>query len=349
MALATHDPHARFSLAALAGALVLLAACARATPTPSGLGTPAPTPSAGLAVDNADRLSEVAHWPLQGWAKYRILFSPDSRLLAMAFDTVGVAPVQLRDAATGNETFGFSGLASRVQDLAFSPDGKTLAASLYDGTVKTWGVADGQARQTLTLPAAAYGLAFSPTGKLLAVGLQNGTAQLLSSDTGQVVAALAGHTDLVNSVAFSPDGATLATGSFDGLIKLWDVATGKEVQTLTGHSKSVWKVAFSPDGSRLASASTDGTVRLWNTATGQAQLVLKDNSVLEWYDVAFSADGKCLAAASANKLVIWEAASGRVLRSIDIADTGVDTLAFSPDGRLLANGGDGAVRLWGVP
>jgi WD40 repeat protein len=326
---------------------ILFTACDGATHTPSLPGTPMPTPSSIITSGNMDKLTELAHWPVIGWVKYCLLFSPDSRLLALALEQGPT--IQLRDVTTGNTVGTLTGLTSRVDDLAFSPDGKTLAASSYDKTVKIWNVKTGQELQTLSFPDAAFGIAFSPDGKLLAVGIRNGTIQVLDTDSGQVFRTFSGHTGLVNSVVFFPDGKKIASGSFDGIIILWDVASGKEIQRFQGHSSSVWKVSNTPDGKALASASTDGTVRVWNSATGQETLVLKDNQVLEWFDVDFSVDGKYLAAASQNTLAIWDVAGGRKLRAIDSLMTGIDTLSFSPDGKLLATGGDGAVRLWGMP
>lgn len=348
MALWANSRILNFVLAITISGSILLAACNGGTHIPSVLGTPIATTSSIITNENMDKLTELAHWPVNGWVKCCLIFSPDSQLLALAFDNTDTT-IQLRNVATGYIVGTLNGLTSRVDDLAFSPDGKTLAASSYDKTVRIWNVKNSQEVQTFSFPDAAFGIAFSPDGKLLAVGMRNGTVQLLDTDSGQVFQTFSGHTDLVNSVVFSPDGTKLASGSFDGMIKLWDVAGGEEIQHFKGHSNSVWKVSISPDGKTLASASTDGTVRLWNATTGQEMLVLKDKTVLEWFDVEFSVDGKYLAAASQHTLVIWDVANGRNLRTTDSPETGIDTLSFSPDGMLLAMGGDGFVRLWGVP
>ena len=114
----------------------------------------------------------------------------------------------------------------------------------------------------------------------------------------------------------------------------------------------VERVAFAPNAKVLASASSDGPVRLWDAITGQARAVLSHRGVAEWFDVDFSADGTILAASSQYQLVFWDTADGRELRTLGgegSAPIGVDTFAFSTDGKLLATGGDQVVRLWGVP
>ena len=344
----------RFRLAASVGSLLLLlSACSPAVPTPSQPDTAVPTPAATITAGNVSRLTELALWPVPGWVKYGLAFSPDGRQLAMAFDE-GVdanTAIQLWDVTTGQRTGGLAGLRGRIEGVAFSPDSQTLAAGSSSQMVKLWQLPSGQSSQVWTLPAQANSLAFAPDGKVLAIGLFDGTVQLREASSGQVLRTLAAHTSLVSAVAFSPDGTRLATGSFDTSLKLWDASSGQALRQFSGHQHPVERVAWAPDGQTLASASSDGTVRLWDPATGQARAVLSDKSVLEWFDVDFSADGTVVAAASQNALGLWETASGRALRTIGTTgeSIGVDTAAFSPNGKLLATGGDHAVRLWGVP
>jgi WD40 repeat protein len=127
---------------------------------------------------------------------------------------------------------------------------------------------------------------------------------------------LSGHTGSVYSVAFSPDGRLLASGSSDETIKLWDVATGREVRTLSGHTDNVRSVAFSPDGRLLASGSC-----------GQ-----RDSS------------GDCIQ----DEIKLWDVATGREVRTLSGHTDNVRSVAFSPDGRLLASGSWPEIKLWDV-
>ncbi|WP_327302959.1 serine/threonine-protein kinase [Streptomyces sp. NBC_01298] len=197
-----------------------------------------------------------------------VAFSPDGKTLASGGGEGSWAGgddksvVQLWDLATRTSTATLTDKSQNVGSLAFSPNGKTLAA--YTGAVQLWDLATRTSTATLTDKSQSVrSLAFSPNGKTLATGNDDKTVQLWDLATRTSTAALTGHTDSVSSVAFSPDGKTLASGSDDRTIRLWDLATRTSTSTLTGHTDSVRSVAFSPDGKTLASSSVDKTVRLW--------------------------------------------------------------------------------------
>ena len=169
-----------------------------------------------------------------------------------------------------------SGNTGAVYSVAFSPDGRIMAAGSADETIRLWTVTNPvkpvAAGQPLTGDTGAvYSVAFSPDGRILASGSADRTIRLwdMTDQDGPVPVGqpLIGHSSYVYSVAFSPDGRILASGSADETIRLWDVTNPTQAvplgQPLTGHQGDVLSVAFRPDGSILASGSDDQTIRLW--------------------------------------------------------------------------------------
>jgi WD40 repeat protein/serine/threonine protein kinase/class 3 adenylate cyclase len=231
--------------------------------------------------------------------------------------------------------------------VAFSPDGKRLAAASYR-TAMVWDYETG--RELLTLKGHAtsvYSFAFSPDGKRLATGSSDETAKVWDSETGRELLTLKGHAGTVSSIAFGPDGKRLATGSDDGTAKVWDSETGRELLTLKGHTDRVLSVAFSPDGKRLATASGDNTAKIWDSETGRELLTLKGHTGIV-FSVAFSPDGKRLATASADKTAkVWDSETGRELLTLKGHDSYVRSVAFSPGGKRLATASeDRTAKVW---
>jgi WD40 repeat protein len=318
-----------------------------------------------LATAGPDRT--VRLWDTLAWSEQRALtghagavlactFSPDGSLLAT---TSNDRTVRLWRPATGTLVHRLTGYAASVEGAAFSPDGSLLATTSADRTVRTWDPFTGDELRTLPgHTSTVWACAFSADGSLLASTSNDGTVRLWDPTTGAQLQAFPGHNARLRSCAFSPDGTVLAATGDDGTVRLWDPTGAPPAQRLAGHTSWVNGCAYAPDGSFLATAGADHTVRLWDPPSGAVVQVLEGHThSIE--ACAVSPDARRIATASAaavegdgahrvtGDVGIWEATTGRRLRTLRGHADRVHAAAFSPDGSLLATAAaDGTVVLW---
>jgi WD40 repeat protein len=240
----------------------------------------------------------------------------------------------------------FTETFSQILSVAFSPDGKLLAASDISHEIHIWQISDGKKVLTCKVDDGwVWSVAFSPDSRILASSA-NRSVNLWDVHTGECLQILPGYTSRIFSLSFSPDNRLLASGSEDKLVRIWDWQTGQLLKTLAGHTDEVRSVAFAPSSQILASGSYDRTVRLWNTTTGECLYTLTGHERWVW-SVAFSPDGKTLASSSSDKTIrLWDA-NGEC-KFLLTHDHALRTLAFSFDGQVLASGSNDTIKLWNL-
>ncbi|MEH2411887.1 serine/threonine-protein kinase [Nostoc sp.] len=240
------------------------------------------------------------------------------------------------------------GHESSVLSVAISPDGKTIASSGGDRTIKLWNLATGKQISSLNGHSQQVNVvAISPDGKTLVSASDDNTIKIWNLATRKQIRTLQGHSDSVHALAISADSETLVTGSDDNTIKIWDLATGEQIRTLLGHTFWVRSVAISPDGVILASGSFDKTIKIWNLTKGYSIRTLEGNSQTVTA-VAISPDGKTLASASRDRTIkLWNLVTGKEIRTLAGHGNTVTSVAFSADGKIIASGSrDRTIKLW---
>lgn len=263
-------------------------------------------------------------------------FSPDGKYLAVTLSLLGIARVY--EVSTGSEVFSFVYQGGLVASAVFTPDGRRLAACGDQG-IQVWDVETREQMHTWkTGFSSSVCLAFDTTGRQLAIGSLGGGVQLWDAETGNNLADFKGHSGQITHVEFSPDGRRLISCGSDGTIRAWDVTKRLGSSAINSTETQFSLMDLSPDGQRLITQSrSDKSIQLWNVPTGEPcgeKLVLQNlTQSADW-----SADGSRLIIPDGQqRLLVFDAATGRQLHTLDCDLGSSATVALSPEGHACAH------------
>lgn len=299
---------------------------------------------------------------------YTLAYSPDGRYLALGND---VGRVSLLDANTLELVFRHREHDNdRIYSLEFSPDSKILASASADKSVVLWDVENQEEITSLMgHQSSVFKLAFSPDGQRLASGGEDHSVLIWDVDRRQLIHTLQGHSGPVVSLAFDPlRPSRLMSGSWDDRLIDWDLdieqplvndLVSNALPKIT-HEAWISSVAVRPIDPILASSDADGNIFFWDLEDllPIGEPITLTNMARE---LEYSPDGRLLAAVGcgerdeqnnciAGGLRLWDASSREPIgESLNAHQTWISSLAFHPDGNLLATGSwDNSAILWDI-
>ncbi|MDE0397805.1 MAG: hypothetical protein OXL96_08390 [Candidatus Poribacteria bacterium] len=294
----------------------------------------------------------------------RVSFSPDGKhLINLGANNT----IRVRDIETGAGVQTLTGTGGYTKTMGFSSEGEYLGIRIkHKDAVELWSEAT-IARFPHEMRVMTAEL--SGDGALLATGGRDNKVRLWDVETEKLHHTLSGHIGPIQALAFSPDGTLLVSSGgrnweelagddgvtyvfssgesvVDKTAKVWNVATGENIATFE-HLDAVRAIAFSPDGTLLATSA--GRTDIRSTKTWQDIATL---STVNATSLAFTPDGTRIAVGMSGRqptVQIWDIATRKPIATFTGHKRGIQSLAFSPDSRLLASGGsDGVTYLWDV-
>ena len=304
----------------------------------------------------------------------RVRWQPGGSLLACGH---GNGTVTLWETKSGGRLRSFVGHTNSVQDIDWNPQGTHIVSCGMDRTVRIWEIG---LDQTQRLPIIADRIQWSQDGSLLSVaGIWSYVACVCEPDTGRIEE-VDGQARQVDSAVISPDQQKVAYTGRE-FVKVWNRQT-KET-TILDESEWFKSAAWSPDNRRLIACTLRSQMAVWDVETGLKSLIDADEQpvFVDWCrntsrlatagsngtvtvrdslgsllwqkesgqsvaEVRWSPDGSQLASAENGSIVIWEAATGNQIKTLDEIREENRSIDWSPDGTRLVSGSTNSVAIW---
>jgi WD40 repeat protein len=275
-------------------------------------------------------------------------FSPNGSLIVAGYSN-GLASVW--NAASGLQVTQLAGNSARVNTARFDATGNEIVTAGSDGTIRVWRTLPAELQVEFNssrpgaTPGAVYGAEYSPSGNRLLIHGPTGT--YVYTTGGHLVKTLLAKYDL-NSARFSPSGAKIV-GTIGPLVIQWNGARlllspplidlGKNITALNAY--------LSPNGSRLLVITSAETAEVRSSDTGKLLHTLDPGNHFKMFTAAFSPDGSRILTASGGQVQVWNATTGREIRSLGKIGPAIMDLEFNRHGSefvTAANNGD--LTIW---
>ncbi len=276
-----------------------------------------------------------------------VAFNSDGSQLA----TSGYHEVVLWNTNDGKIVRRITNVAERVYDLAYSPDGKTLAVAAGTpaqvGELKLFNPNDGTLLADLvTSQDSVFAAAWSADGTKIASAGADRSIRIFDVATKKQLKLIEDHADWVMDVAWSPDGKKLASASRDKTSKVFDAEKGESLVTFNGHAQPVFGDAFLPSGNEVASSGSDRQVRCWN-ATDAKQTRNIGGFGNEVFRIRMMKDGTVYSSSADNQARVHNATNGQLVKAYPGHKDWVYCVAYHEGSKKVAAGSyDGTVVIW---